>query len=130
MLSCSLSHLGKRSMFSTGLMEKLEKLLIVTEMNSSHQMDQFLFTEGKISRRSGHFSSKLKRAYGAKEGDECWCLLMDCLLPDITVTAAHLFKHQWKEHVHVIGINNIDDTGNGLPLWKPVKWAYDTSRYV
>ena len=28
----------------------------------------------------------------------------------------------------MLGFDNIDDVKNGLPLWKPVEWAFDTSR--
>ena len=114
----------------TGLEEKMDKLLILTEINSSLQMDQFMFTEGKISAGNKHFSSIMKQAYWAQTGDQCWCLLMNDMLPGNTVIGAHLFKHKWKDHVHVIGIDDIDDTRNGLPLWKPVEWAFDTSRYA
>ncbi len=108
----------------------VHKLLVLTEINSSLQMDQFMYTESKISSHSGHFGPKVKRLYSAQDGDKCWCLLTDDVLPSSTVIGAHLFKHGWKEQIHIIGIDNIDDTRNGLPLWKPIEWAYDTSRYV
>ena len=40
--------------------EVMEKLLILTEMNNKLHMDSFLYTEGKISQRSGHIGEKVK----------------------------------------------------------------------
>ena len=79
--------------------EKLDKLLVLTEMNDDLHMDNYFYTEGKISSQgSGHFGDKVKKDYKAQ--------------------AAY----------HIIGIDDIDDTRNGLPLWKPIEWAFDTSR--
>ena len=115
--------------------EKMDKLLIrqdeiiiLTEMNNKLHMDSFLYTEGKISQRSGHFGEKVKKVYKAQAGPNCWCLLTNDVLPKQTVIGAHLFKHEWKERTDIIGIDDIDDTRNGLPLWRPIEWAFDTSR--
>ena len=110
------------------LLVRQEELMVLTKINSNLQMDEFLYTEGKISQRSSGFSKKVKVAYVAEAGAYCWCLLTDAVLPKQTVVGAHLFKHKWKDRSHVIGIEDIDDTRNGLPVWKPVEWAFDTSR--
>ena len=110
------------------LAEDMKKLLILTEMNNKLHTDSFLYTEGKISQRSGHFGEKVKKVYKAQAGPNCWCLLTNDVLPKQTVIGAHLFKHEWKERTDIIGIDDIDDTRNGLPLWRPIEWAFDTSR--
>lgn len=117
-----------KSMLKLLQMLFLQKLFSLTEINSSINMDQFMYTEGKISRRAGDFGHRVKSAYNARSGNKCWCLLTDAKLPNETVIAGHLFKHQWKEYTHLIGINDIDCTQNGLPLWKPIEWAFDTAR--
>lgn len=66
----------------------------------------------------------------AAEGQYCWCLLTNAKLPYSTVIGAHLFKHKWSQQVHILEIDDINDLRNGLPLWKPIEWAFDTSRYV
>ena len=49
-------------------------------------------------------------------------------LPAQTVIAAHLYKHEWREYAEAdIGLLDIDDAGNGLLLWKPLEYAFDTS---
>lgn len=110
------------------LLIRQDELLVLTKINSNLQMDDFLYTEGKITQWSSGFSERVKGAYVAEAGENSWCLLTNALLPKQTVIGAHLFKHEWKERIHVIGIEDIDDTRNGLPLWKPVEWAFDSSR--
>lgn len=113
-------------------MEKLDQLMQLVQLNSSMQLDRFMYTEGKVTRKTDldadRFSKKVKRAYGASAGDQCWCLLTDDKLPRSTVIGAHLFKWEWAEDVYLLGVQDINDTRNGLPLWKPLEWAYDTSR--
>jgi hypothetical protein len=110
------------------LLVRQDELFVLAIINSSLQMDQFMYTEGKISRPSGDFGKLVEADYKARSGHNCWCLLTNAVLPSHTVIGGHLFRHQWKEHTHFIGIDDIDDTRNGLPLWKPVEWAFDTSR--
>ena len=104
----------------------------LVQFNSSMQLDRFMYTEGKVTCKTDldadRFSKKVKRAYGASAGDQCWCLLTDDKLPRSTVIGAHLFKWEWAEDVYLLGVQDIHDTRNGLPLWKPLEWAYDTSR--
>ena len=91
-------------------------------------MVEFRYTEGKITQCSDDFDYEVEAAYQAEEGEHRWCLLTNDILPKQTVNGAHLFKREWKEQAHVLGIDDIDDTRNGLPLWVPIEWAYDTSR--
>jgi len=111
------------------LVVNVDKLFTLTKINSSFHMDMFMYTAGKITHRSGNFGDRVKKAYKALSADNCcWCLLTDDMLPKETVIGGHLFKYQWKTHTDLIGIPDINDTRNGLPLWKPVEWAFDTGR--
>ena len=56
------------------------------------------------------------------------CLLTGEYLPSVTVIAAHLYKHEWRDLAEAdIGLLDIDDPGNGLLLWQLVEQAFDTS---
>ena len=44
------------------------------------------------------------------------------------VSVSHLFKHAWHDSVGVVGLADIDDERNGLPMFKPMEWAFDSSR--
>ena len=59
-----------------------EKVLSLLEVISSLQLDEFMYTEGKISRKSdpaaAAFSSNIKSSYHALASHGmCWCLLTD-----------------------------------------------------
>ena len=91
-----------------------------------------MYTEGKVTHRNDplvqFFSRDVKTEYGALQGSDCWCLLTNDVLPSSTVIGSHLFKWEWSEYVHLLGFEDINDVRNGLPLWKPLEWAFDTSR--
>ena len=91
-----------------------------------------MYTEGNITRKTDLgaqlFSRSVKTQYGAVEVSDCWCLLTNAALPSSTVISLHLFKWEWSEYVHLLGFEDINDVKNGLPLWKPLEWAFDTSR--
>lgn len=110
----------------------LHKLTTLMQLYGSLYMDKFAYTEGKITRKDDPgatlFSQSVKSRYGALYKGKCWCLLTDFLLPSATVIGAHLFKWEWSEYVHELGFDSINDVRNGLPLWKPLEWAFDTSR--
>ena len=74
------------------------------------------------------FSRSIKAQYGALQGRRCWCLLTNAILPSSTFIGSHLFKWEWSECVHLLGFENINDVKNGLPMWTPLEWAFDTSR--
>lgn len=51
------------------------------------------------------------------------------MLPSTTVIASHLYKSEWRDFAKLdLDLDDIDDVGNGLLLWKPIKEAFDTSR--
>lgn len=91
-----------------------------------------MYTEGKVTCRNDpdakHFSKNVKTAYGALPHGQCWCLLTNDRLPKSTIIGAHLFKWEWADDAYLLGVQDINDTRNGMPLWKPLKWAYDSSR--
>ena len=91
-----------------------------------------MYTEGKITCKTDHgaqfFSRSVKTQYGAVQGGKCWCLLTNAALPSSTVIGSHLFNWEWSEYVHLLKFEDINDVKNGLPLWKPLERAFDTSR--
>ena len=90
-------------------------------------------TEGKISRRNdpavAACRTEVKLSYHAMASPHtCRCLLTNDLLPSQTVIAVHLFKWGWHGRILVLGLTDVNDVRNDLPLWKPLEWAFDTSR--
>ena len=110
----------------------LVEIKSLLQVHSVLQLDRFTYTEGKVTRKNdplAHlFSRSVKAEYGALQGNKCWCLLTNAILPSSTVIGSHLFKWEWAEYVHLLGFEEINDVKNGLPLWKPIEWAFDTSR--
>jgi hypothetical protein len=52
-------------------------------------------------------------------------------LPKSNVIGAHIFKHAWAAHSEsVLAFDDINDPRNGLFMYKPLEWAFDTSRMV
>ena len=74
------------------------------------------------------FNKNDKIAYGALEHGQFWCLLTNDKLLTSTFIGAHLFEWEWTDDAYLLGVQDINDTRNGLPLWKPLEWAYDSSR--
>ena len=91
-----------------------------------------MYTEGKVPCKNDSqakaFSKRVKKTYAAMDHGQCWCLLTNAKLPSSTVIALHLFKWEWAEHTYILGFSEINDTRNGIPLWKPLEWAFDTPR--
>ena len=57
------------------------------------------------------------------------CMLLDVLLPYAHVTGAHLLKREWADFsAELADVTDIEDVRNGLLLYKPLEWAFDTSR--
>lgn len=110
----------------------LNEIKSLLQVHSALQLDRFMYTEGKVTRKTDPgaqlFNRSVKSDYGALQGSKCWCLLTNAVLPSSTVIGSHLFKWEWSEYVHLLGFDNINDVKNGLPLWKPIEWAFDTSR--
>lgn len=110
----------------------LVEIKSLLQVHSALQLDRFMYTEGKVTCKNDPlaelFRRSVKTEYGALQGRKCWCLLTNAVLPSSTVISSHLFKWEWSEHVHLLGFDDINDVKNGLPLWKPIEWAFDTSR--
>jgi len=117
---------------SNEVLTALAEIKGLLEVHGVLQMDKFMYTEGKITRKTDPgaqlFCRHVKTRYGALQGSKCWCLLTNAALPSSTVIGSHLFKWEWSEHVHLLGFEDVNDVRNGLPLWKPLEWAFDTSR--
>lgn len=114
------------------IVEKLDDIMRLLQLNNDITMDRFMYTEGKVTCKNDpgakRFSRRFKVAYDALDHGQCWCLLTNDKLPSSTVIASHLFKWEWAECVHLLGLEDVNDTRNGLPLWKPLEWAFDSSR--
>ena len=100
------------------------------EVEASRLFDGFIWTEDhRTLRRSAAFVENVLRFYNAR--DDCnknqrWCLVLGRKMYNVSV--AHLFKHAWHEHISLVGLDSIDDVRNGLPMFTPIEWAFDTSR--
>ncbi|CAL8463682.1 g3216 [Coccomyxa elongata] len=74
------------------------------------------------------FRQRLQAVYGAEQNGLLCCMLTGEKLPVSTVIASHLYKCEWKEFAEVdMGLEDIDDVGNGLLMWKPIEHAFNTS---
>ncbi len=59
------------------------------------------------------------------------CYVLDVELPRHLVIGAHVFKHEWAYLAKdVLDIDDVDDVRNGLLLYRPLEWAFDTGRLV
>jgi hypothetical protein len=51
------------------------------------------------------------------------------LLPSSIVIASHIFQHRWEKYLPSFSnFAHINDTRNGLLLYKPVEWAFDRAK--
>ena len=84
------------------------------------------------SKRQSKVSSTLKKKLTALEDaphGKLRCMLLNELLPYSSVVAAHLLKREWDYLSRQLAdVDDVDDARNGLLLYKPLEWAYDTSR--
>ena len=107
-------------------LENLNKLVA----SSRGGFDDFVWSESLATRsHSQDFDDALLKFYNASQGcrkGERWCLVLGQKLHN--VICAHLFKHEWHEDVALLGFEDIDDPRNGLPMFKPIEWAFDSSR--
>ena len=119
---------------SQELLRALDEIKSLLQVHSVLQLDKFMYTEGKVTRRNDPlvqlFSRDVKTEYGALQGSDCWCLLTNDVLPSSTVIGSHLFKWEWSEYVHLLGFEDINDVRNGLPLWKPLEWHLTPHGYA
>ena len=86
------------------------------------------------SKRHSKVSSTLKKKLADLEpspGGHLRCMLLNELLPYFSVIAAHLLKREWDYLSRELAdVDDVDDVRNGLLLYKPIEWAFDTSRLV
>ena len=86
------------------------------------------------SKRHSKISSTLKKKLADLEpspGGQLRCMLLNELLPYSSVIAAHLLKREWDYLSRELAdVDDVDDVRNGLLLYKPIEWAFDTSRLV
>ena len=84
------------------------------------------------SKRQSKASSTLKKNLTSLESaphGKLRCMLLNMLLPYSNVIAAHLIKRSWDYLSRELAdVDDVDDVRNGLLLYKPLEWAYDTSR--
>ena len=84
------------------------------------------------SARSTKFKEALLTADGRNPTTErARCYLLNVELPRHLVIGAHLFKREWSDVAKtLLDIDSVDDARNGLLLYKPLKWAFDTGRLM
>jgi HNH endonuclease len=81
-----------------------------------------------ISSRRLDFKRKLCQFYKCYRRKKQWirCMVLDVSFPKSVVTAAHLFpRHNEVIANRYMGIHNIDDTRNGMLMFKPLEYAFD-----
>ncbi|TDH70097.1 hypothetical protein CCR75_009542 [Bremia lactucae] len=78
--------------------------------------------------RNNFFKHKLCKFYKNYQRNGTWvrCMLLDVAFPKSLVIASHLFRRS-NEYVadKLLKISNINDTRNGIVLFKPLKYAFD-----
>ena len=84
------------------------------------------------SARSTKFKEALLKADGRNPTTErARCYLLDVELPRHLVIGAHLFKREWSDMAKMLlDIDSVDDARNGLLLYKPLEWAFNTGRLM
>ena len=86
------------------------------------------------SKRKSQVSSKLKVELVKLQGGPApngllRCMLLNRLLPYAYVIGAHLLKREWGDmSKELADVDDVEDPRNGLLLYKPLEWAFDTSR--
>lgn len=96
------------------------------------KLAKFRYSASIASRGSNSdFKKKLAQAYSPVGHPTS--TLMDAAtgvyMPSQIVIGSHLFKHAWLSEIQAeVDVQDIDDTKNGLLMWKPVELAFDDSR--
>ena len=73
---------------------------------------------------------RVQRKTKKKKAAKSYCPVTNAFLPDKTVVVMHLFKQIWRDQIDMVGIEHIHDSRNGLPVWIPVEWAFNSSRWA
>ena len=73
------------------------------------------------------FRRKILQFYEVKDEDnKVRCVLLNEFLPASIVTAAHIFpKKKGKYLKAILGLSDINNVKNGLPLFNAIEHAYD-----
>jgi hypothetical protein len=91
----------------------------------------FRYSDSNLgSTRSTCFKAQLLEADGQDVGSaHARCYVLNVELPRHLVIGAHLFKREWSYLAkEVLDIDDVDDIRNGLLLYKPLHWAFDSGR--
>lgn len=91
----------------------------------------FRYTESLSTRTAGRgiLRRRLLQLQPTTSDGLLRCMLLGVELPKENVIGAHIFKHAWLDLTrYVLDFDDIDDPRNGLLLYKPLEWAFDTSR--
>ena len=113
------------------LRESVQELRAVLPLAACLFDRTFRYSE---SRRHSERSSRFKHSLLAHDSHAATCATARCFLlgvelPRNVVVGAHLFKHEWADLAkQLLDIDSIDDARNGLLLYKPLEWAFDTGR--
>lgn len=87
--------------------------------DSKHASRDASMLKGKLALLEQHSSSQLR------------CMLLNLTLPYASVVASHLLKREWDYMSRELAnVDDVEDVRNGLLLYKPLQWAFDTSRLV
>jgi hypothetical protein len=103
-------------------------------LNTSYDLLQLVLPQvltnapTSLSARNQDFKRNLCEFYGCFCRKKRWiqCMVLDIAFPKVLVTAAHLFRRS-NEYLAVplMQIEDIDDTRNGMLMFKPLKYAFD-----
>ena len=113
----------KEVAFSIGIRDILQPVLTYGRSKITKQHDP-------------DFHRNVLTAYGySKEeisgrSETVHCLILNLPVPESTLIAGHIFKHEWAYVSQIVLGVDIDDPRNGLPLFKPLQDAFDTLRLV
>ena len=104
-------------------------------MEAALGRDALSYTSGKVTQqRDPSFRRDVLRSYGYTYAQcnnttgKLPCLILNCDIPRDSLVVGHIFKHEWAAVSERIMNFEINDTRNGLPVFKPIEDAFDTLR--
>jgi hypothetical protein len=75
------------------------------------------------------FKRLLKREYYPLEDRTLFDMATGICLPQSIVIASHIFQYKWRNELsRFTSLADINDSRNGLLLYKPVEWAFDRAK--
>jgi len=103
---------------------------MLMKINLMQALDFENVTNASHARDSG-FKDRLKSEYGLPESSKSGMFDMatgKCFHPGCVITA-HIFQYRWRRFLPILSsFADINDTSNGLLLYKPVEWAFDRAK--